>query len=338
MSNTNRQINSAMSPGDRPGRKPPFINVAASPHISDTGVSTRRMMVDVILGLSPAIAVSLYLFGFYALKQLVVCVAACLAAEYLFVRMRGKSFTLKDCSAMVTGVILGLSMPGTAPWFVGALASVVGIGIGKIIFGGVGMNIFNPAMVGRAFVMIAFAQLMGAGAYENAPGLVDAVSGATPLSALKFNDVHTGIGTLFLGVTNGSVGEVSAVACMLGGLYLIYRKTASWQIPASILITVALIAGITDLAGGHHGMFLLHHLFAGALMFGAFFIATDPVTSPLTAKGKVIFGVGTGFLIMVIRLFSGYPEGVMFAVLIMNAVTPLINTWTIPKPMGQKEA
>ncbi|MDQ1269109.1 MAG: RnfABCDGE type electron transport complex subunit D [Desulfobacter sp.] len=338
MSNTNRQINSALSFEDRPGRKPPFISVAPSPHISDSRAGTRRMMIDVILGLSPAIAVALYLFRFYALKQILVCVVACLAAEYLFVRMRGKYFTLKDCSAMVTGVILGLSMPGAAPWFVGALASVVGIGIGKIVFGGIGMNIFNPAMVGRAFVMIAFAQLMGAGAYENVTGLVDAVSGATPLSALKFNGVQTGIVPLFMGVTNGSVGEVSAIACILGGLYLIYRKTASWQIPASILVTVALIAGITDMAGGYQGLFLLHHLFAGALMFGAFFIATDPVTSPLTPKGKVIFGVGTGCLIMVIRLFSGYPEGVMFAVLIMNAMTPLINRWTIPQPMGQREA
>jgi len=338
VSNTNRQINSALSFEDRPGRKPPLINVAPSPHISDSGVSTRRMMVDVLLGLSPAIVVSLYLFRFYALKQLIVCVAACLAAEYLLVRMRGKSFTLKDCSAMVTGVILGLSMPGSAPWFVGALASVVGIGIGKIIFGGVGMNIFNPAMVGRAFVMIAFAQLMGAGAYENVTGLVDAVSGATPLSALKFNGIATDIAPLFIGITNGSVGEVSALACIIGGLYLIYRNTASWQISVSIIATVAVIAGIVDLAGGYQGLFLLHHLFAGALMFGAFFIATDPVTSPLTAKGKLIFGVGTGCLIMVIRLLSGYPEGVMFAVLIMNAMTPLINRWTIPKPMGQREA
>ncbi len=338
MPDTNRQIDSAMPPDHRSGQKPPFINVASSPHIADTRTDTRRMMIDVILGLSPAIVISLYLFRFYALKQLIVCVVACLGAEYLFVRMRGNDFTLKDCSAMVTGVILGLSMPGSAPWFVGALASLVGIGIGKIIFGGVGMNIFNPAMVGRAFVMIAFAQLMGAGAYENVTGLVDAVSGATPLSALKFNGVQTDIAALFMGGTNGSVGEVSAIACIIGGLYLIYRKTASWQIPASILVTVALVAGITDIAEGHHGLFLLHHLCAGALMFGAFFIATDPVTSPLTVKGKVIFGVGTGCLIMVIRLFSGYPEGVMFAVLIMNAITPLINRWTIPKPMGQKEA
>ena len=131
---------------------------------------------------------------------------------------------------MVTGIILGLSMPGSAPWFVGGLASVVGIGIGKIIFGGVGMNIFNPAMVGRAFVMIAFAQLMGAGAYENVTGLVDAVSGATPLSALKFNGVQTGIAPLFMGVTNGSVGEVSAIACIVGGLYLIYSVITSYSI------------------------------------------------------------------------------------------------------------
>jgi electron transport complex protein RnfD len=212
---------------------------------------------------------------------------------------------------------------------------VVAIGIGKIIFGGLGMNIFNPAMVGRAFVMIAFAQLMGAASYENVTGLVDAVSGATPLSALKFNGLFMGTSSLFWGTTNGSLGETSTAACLLGGLFLIFRKTVSWQIPAGILLSVALIAGITDMAGSHSGLALVHHLFGGALMFGAFFIATDPVTSPLTPRGKWIFGLGTGFLIMIIRLFSGYPEGVMFAVLMMNAVTPLINRWTTPQPMGE---
>ncbi len=337
MSDTNIQIDPAEPPENETGETP-AIHVAPSPHISEPGVGTQKIMVDVILGLSPAMVLSFYLFRFYAVKQIFVCVAACLAAEFVFVRMRGRAFTLKDCSAVVTGIILGLSMPGSAPWFVGTLAAVVGIGVGKTIFGGVGMNIFNPAMVGRAFVMIAFAQLMGAGSYETMTGLVDAVSGATPLSQLKFNGAATGIASLFTGVTNGSVGETSAAACLAGGLFLVFRKTASWQIPASILMTVALIAGITDVAGSHHGLFLLHHLFAGALMFGAFFIATDPVTSPLTVKGKWIFGTGTGCLIMVIRLFSGYPEGVMFAVLIMNALTPLINRWTIPQPMGQREA
>jgi electron transport complex protein RnfD len=293
------------------------------------------MMIDVLIALLPLVLVSVYLFRLYAVKQLVICTLSCLAAEFIFVRMRGRAMTLKDCSAGVTGIILALSLPGAAPWFVGVIASFVAMGIGKIIFGGLGMNIFNPAMVGRAFVMIAFAGLMGAGAYENVTGLTDAVSGATPLSELKFSHVMTDINHLFWGNTNGSLGETSAAACLLGGLFLVFRKTAAWQIPLGILLTVSVIAGLADLAGARSGLFLLNQLFGGALIFGAFFIATDPVTSPLTAKGKWIFAVGTGVLIMIIRLFSGYPEGLMFAVLIMNAVTPLINRWTNPDPMGE---
>ncbi len=337
MSDKMKHMDTTDKPADQSANdaKESVIHVAPSPHIADISSGTQKMMMDVILALLPILLVSVYLFKLYAVKQILICVAACLAAEFLFVRMRGHSITLKDCSALVTGMILGLSLPGSAPWFVGVLASVVAMGIGKIIFGGLGMNIFNPAMVGRAFVMIAFAQLMGAGSYETMTGLVDAVSGATPLSALKFNGLDTGLSPLFWGYTNGSIGETSTAACLLGGLFLIFRKTASWEIPVSILLSVALIAGITDLAGGHSGLFLLHHLFGGALVFGAFFIATDPVTSPLTSKGKWIFGLGTGCLIMIIRLFSGYPEGVMFAVLMMNAVTPLINRWTTPQPMGE---
>ena len=311
------------------------IHVAPSPHILDTSSGTQKMMMDVMVALLPLVLVSVYLFRLYAVKQLFICMITCLGAEFLFVRMRGKRVTLTDCSALVTGIILGLSLPGPAPWFVGVLASVVAMGIGKIIFGGLGMNIFNPAMVGRAFVMIAFAQLMGAGSYENVTGLVDAVSGATPLSALKFSGIPIDISSLFWGNTNGSLGETSTAACLLGGLFLVVRKTASWQIPTGILLTVFVMAGIADIAGSHSGLLLVHHLFGGALMFGAFFIATDPVTSPLTPRGKWIFGIGTGFLIMIIRLFSGYPEGVMFAVLMMNAVTPLINRWTTPQPMGE---
>lgn len=332
-SNLPNQSDPEVDPADN--RQGPVIHVAPSPHIKDTKGDTQKMMTDVIIGLLPVVIVSVYLFRLYAVKQLVICILSCLAAEYLFVRMRGRASTLWDCSAVVTGIILALSLPGSAPWFVGVIASAVAMGIGKIIFGGLGMNIFNPAMVGRAFVMIAFAQLMGAGSYENMTGLVDAVSGATPLSALKFSGMAVEIPRLFWGNTNGSIGETSAAACLLGGLFLVSRKTASWQIPLSILLTVAVIAGITDLAGGHSGGFLIHHLFGGALLFAAFFIATDPVTSPLTAKGKWVFGMGTGLLIMILRLFSGYPEGVMFAVLMMNAVTPLINRWTNPQPMGE---
>lgn len=316
------------------GPEGPTLNVAPSPHVSDMTFTTKRMMTDVLIALVPLVAMSVFVFRGYAVKQLVVCVVACLASEALFVSMRGKKITLTDCSAVVTGIILALSLPGTAPWYVGALASVVAMGIGKIIFGGLGMNIFNPAMVGRAFVMIAFASLMGSGAYENPAGVVDAISQATPLNAFKGSGIATPVFDLFFGFTNGSIGETSALAALIGGIFLCIRRTASWEIPAGVISCVAVLAGLADVAAGAGGHVLLHHLFGGALLFGAFFIATDPVTSPLTPRGKFIFGVGVGAFVMLIRLFSGYPEGVMFAILLMNAVTPLINRWTIPHPMG----
>ncbi|MBF0302285.1 MAG: RnfABCDGE type electron transport complex subunit D [Desulfamplus sp.] len=312
----------------------PILNVAPSPHLSDVKFTTMRMMTDVLIALLPLIAMSLFMFRWYAVKQLLICVIASLAGEALFVSMRGRKVTLKDCSAAVTGIIIALSLPATAPWYVGTIASFVAIGIGKVIFGGLGMNIFNPAMVGRAFVMISFANLMSAGAYENSAALVDAISQATPMNAFKSSAIPTPIFDLFFGFTNGSLGETSALAAIIGGTFLCVRRTASWEIPASIILTVAILAGVADFSAGDRGYLLLHHLFGGALLFGAFFIATDPVTSPLTSFGKVIFGVGVGSLVMLIRLFSGYPEGLMFAILLMNAVTPLINRWTIPRPMG----
>jgi electron transport complex protein RnfD len=239
-----------------------------------------------------------------------------------------------DCSALVTGIILALSLPGPAPWYVGFIASVVAIGIGKVLFGGLGMNIFNPAMVGRAFVMIAFASLLAAAGYTDPASSVDAVTQATPLDAFKQNGVVTPLGLLFWGLTNGSLGEISALACLLGGIYLCLRRTASWEIPAGVLGAVVVLGGIANLLNPSAEWTVLHHLLAGSLFFGAFFIATDPVTSPLTAKGKFIFGLGVGAFIMLLRLFSGYPEGVMFAVLLMNSLTPLINRWTVPKPLG----
>lgn len=310
------------------------IHVSPSPHLVQTATSTRRMMVDVLIALAPVVAMSLFVFKGYALFQLAVCLGGSLLAELLFVKLRGRSSTLTDCSAIVTGVILAMSLPGTAPWYVGIIAAFVAIGIGKAIFGGLGMNLFNPAMVGRAFVMISFAGALAASGFEDVQSTVDAISQATPMSAYKMNGVVTPLTSLFLGNTNGSLGETSALACLLGGLYLIIRRTASWEIPAGLLFAVVVIGGLADLVGPADGWTVLHHLFGGSVLFGAFFIATDPVTSPLSPKGKFIFGLGTGLLIMLLRRFSGYPEGVMFAVLFMNALTPLINRWTIPKPFG----
>jgi len=371
----------------------PRIHVAPSPHVFNTGLTTQRMMIDVLIALLPVMLVAIYVFRWYALIHVGLCVLAALTAEMTFKgvcrlglivltgmaaawlvvlwliqqhaeslgewagraeligvfggliamcafsflsarRARG-SVTISDFSAAVTGVILAMSLPGTAPWYVSVIGAVVAIGIGKVLFGGLGQNIFNPAMVGRAFVMLCFAGAVGGAGYV-APAetaWADAVTKATPLTAAKAGGQIAALKDLALGNTNGSLGETSALACLIGGLYLCIRRTASWQIPAGMLAAVAVIGGLAQLGGGG-GLTVAHHLLGGAVLFGAFFIATDLVTSPLTPKGKFIFGAGVGALVMLIRLLSNYPEGVMFAVLVMNSVVPLINRWTVPTPVG----
>jgi len=362
----------------------PVLHVAPSPHAFNSAHTTQKMMADVLIALAPVVAVSIYVFKLYAVQQIHICMASALLAEAIFTAMRGKKLTLRDCSAAVTGLILALSLPGTAPWYVGVIGAFVAIGIGKVIFGGLGQNIFNPAMVGRAFVMLAFAGAVGASGYvlkveapagaqksqpaQTASDVVvvtikpaspttvsplasvpegDAITQATPMTWGKTvdNKLATGekllaseehlpsIESLFLGTVNGSLGETSALACLIGGLFLLLRRTASWQIPAGVLLAATAI-GLPVQIWGHSQMSLGYQLLGGALMFGAFFIATDLVTSPLTPKGKFIFGLGVGALVMMFRLLSNYPEGVMFAVLIMNGLTPLINRWTIPTPLG----
>ncbi len=291
--------------------------------------------MDVLIGLSPIIVVSLIIFRQYAAKQIGICVASCCLAEFLFTMMRRRPFSLGDLSAVVTGVILAMSLPAECPLFVGVIGSFAAMGLGKMIFGGVGFNLFNPAMVGRAFAMLTFTLLMGAASgYVVQNSGLDVLTQATPMTALKEDGVVTNLLPLLLGNTNGSLGETSALACIVGGLFLCYRRTASWEIPLGMLLSVGIIAGVLNILNPHEGWNVLHSLLGGAVLFGAFFIATDPVSSPLTQKGKIIFGVGVGAFVMIIRKLSGYPEGVMFAVLLMNALTPLINRWTIPKPLG----
>lgn len=308
--------------------------MAPSPHVFAMGMTIQAMMRDVLIALAPVVFAAIYFFRWYAVKQLLISVAACLAAEALFTRMRGRKLCLGDLSAAVTGIILGLSLPGTAPWYVGCIGGAVAMGIGKMVFGGLGMNIFNPAMVGRAFVMIAFAGSLAASGYVDSGSGVDIISQATPLNVHKQLGAAASLDSLFWGGTNGSIGETSALACLLGGLFLCARRVASWQIPAGIFTAVVVIGGTVNLLALSSSWTVFHHLLAGSLIFGAFFIATDPVTSPLTAKGKWFFGIGIGALVMLLRLFSGYPEGFMFAVLLMNALTPLINRWAIPRPFG----
>ncbi|MGV8038743.1 MAG: RnfABCDGE type electron transport complex subunit D [Thermoanaerobaculaceae bacterium] len=309
-------------------------HVAPGPHLQDATFTTRRMMADVLVGLAPVLVAAVAVFGWYAVMQVGICVLACLAAEHVFhTVMRRKPGTLGDLSAAVTGAILGLSLPWSAPWYVGVIGSFAAIGFGKVIFGGLGMNLFNPAMVGRAFVMISFSVALGAGAYvlPDAPGVL---SQATPLTAGKMTAEVTALWPLFVGNVNGSLGETSALACLLGGLWIVVRRAGTWDAPLAIVGTVAVLAGAAQLAGIQPSLTVLHHLLGGSLLFGALFIATDPVTSPLTRSGRAIFGVLIGLFVMVIRLFSGYPEGVMFAVLLANGMVPLINRWTVPTPLG----
>jgi electron transport complex protein RnfD len=334
--------------GEVPRGAQPYV--APSPHLYDSTFTTRGMMRDVLIGLAPALVMAVVVFRWYAVVQVGLCVLACLAAEALFTRMRGRKLPLSDLSATVTGVILGLSYPATAPWYVAIIGSFVAVGLGKVVFGGLGYNLFNPAMVGRAFVMLSFAKEMGASAYREAGASLAIITQATPLTVAKkygadlaAGKVDTsqlpdalqwdGLLPLLVGNVNGSLGETSSLALLLGGIYLCVRRSASWEIPVSCIGAAAVCALLANLCGVSQ-FSMLHQLLSGALLFGAFFIATDPVSSPLSPKGKIIFGAGVGMLIVLIRVFSGYPEGVMFAVLLMNAAVPLINRWTIPRPLG----
>jgi len=310
------------------------LHVASSPHMLDTSLTTKKMMRDVLIALIPVVGMALYVFKIYALIQLAICILSCLVFEEIFTYIIKKPYSLNDLSAVVTGAILALSLPASAPWYVGVIASLIAIGMTKILFGGLGQNIFNPAMVGRAFVMICFPAMLGAGAYIIKECGVDILTQATPLTMAKQLGTSTPILSLLIGNTNGSLGETSAFACIIGGIYLCIRRTASYEIPLSFILSILIIGGAYNFFQQDTNFTVFHHLFSGALLFGAFFIATDPVTSPLSKKGKYIFGFGLGFFVMVIRFFSGYPEGVMFAVLIMNSIVPLINRITIPFPEG----
>jgi len=333
MSEANAQPVSTAQPVEaEPPRQ--HIDVAPAPHLLNAATSTRRMMTDVLIALSPAFAVALYVFHWHAVRQVGICVLGCIAAETLFAWARGRKTPVGDFSAAVTGVILAFSLPATAPWWVSVIACFAGIGIGKAVFGGLGQNLFNPAMVGRAFVMIAFAGFLAAGGYVDPKSTVHAITEATPMTAAYKAGRSFDLWRLILGNANGSLGETSALALVIGGLYLCLRRAASWELPAGAVLGLLAIAGLDNLLHPDAGWTALHHLLGGAFLLGAFFIITDPVSSPLTPKGKLIFGAAFGVLVMLIRLFTPYPEGVMFSVLLVNAIAPLINRWTIPTPLG----
>ena len=327
--------------------------VSAAPHLSDTA-TTRKIMFSVILAMVPMFAVSVYMYHQYAVILTAASVAGCLFAEAVANWMRGRNqSSLGDGSAILTGMILAFSVPPGLQPYMAFVGGAIAIALGKAVFGGLGQNLFNPAMVGRAFLMICFPVAMGAWLTPiDLADKVDGVTMSTPL-AIAQQISKDGVGTLpaimdlFIGKVGGCVGETSALAALIGGLYLVIRKIADWRLPLAVLVTVAVFALITlitersnepDVVNGvsFYVNGVLFHLTSGALMFGAFFIATDYVGAPITPKGRWIFGIGVGLLVMIIRKYGTYPEGFMFAILLMNAVTPLIERWTTPTPYGGK--
>ena len=313
------------------------IFASPSPHIHG-GESTRRIMGDVVLALLPALAVSTYILGLRVLFISAVAIASCVVFEYLINRFFLKrSSTIGDLSAVVTGLLLAFNLPVGIPWWIVVIGALVAIGIGKMTFGGLGCNPFNPALTGRIFLLIAYPVQMT----DWTTGVPDTLSGSTLLADVKYNIAllsEVDFLQMLGGHMNGSMGEIGALALILGGLYLLWRKVISWHIPVAILGTMAIFAACVGLSKG--GALIwelpLFHILAGGALLGAIYMATDYSTSPMTHKGMIIYGVGIGLLTMIIRLWGAYPEGMSFAIFIMNAATPLINKYCRPKRFGTK--
>jgi electron transport complex protein RnfD len=329
----------------KPNEKGRHYILSSSPH-THSQASVSRIMLDVLIALLPTTAAGIWFFGLPAVWTIAVCVAGCLATEALCRLAMKRENTLGDLSAVVTGLLLALNLPAGLPLWMALAGSVFAIAVCKQVFGGLGMNPFNPALAARAFMLISFTGPMTTWLPPICRGAcpgAEAVTCATPLAAMKpmFAAAATASSTpragldgipplwdLLIGNMPGCIGEVSALGIALGAAYLLWRKVITWHIPVAFLLTVW---GYAAVAGGapEHVQVL-----TGGVMLGACFMATDYVTSPITAKGKLVFGVGCGLVCMLIRQFGAYPEGCSFAILIMNAVVPLINRWTRPKPFG----
>ena len=324
--------------------------VAPAPHVH-SGDSVRKNMLNVIIALMPAFIVAMIAFGWGALITTAVSVLSCVLFEWLITKYLLKQNShIGDLSAVLTGLLLAFNLPCNLPLWIVVIGALVAIGVGKMSFGGLGQNPFNPALVGRVFLLISFPVQMTtwprplgfSGSY------LDAETAATPLATLK-DAIKTGdnslLGSLptiwdsFSGMIGGSLGEVSALALLIGFIYLLATKTITWHIPVSILATVSIFAcAFAALSGMPVCAFLTTTLLAGGMMLGAIYMATDYVTSPMTPLGQIIYGIGIGLIVMIIRCWGAYPEGMSFAILIMNAVTPLLNMYIHPKRFGEKVA
>ena len=308
--------------------------VSPSPHVH-SGDTIQKNMYAVLIALIPAFLVALYLFRLDALIITALAVLFCVGFEYLIVRyILKKRPSVIDGSAIITGVLLAFNVPTGLPVWILALGCLFAIGVVKLTFGGLGNNIFNPAIAGRIFLLISFPAQMTTWVAPSTA--IDAVSSATVLGALKFApEMLPSMMDMFLGTEPGSLGEMSAAALLLGLVYLLWKRVITWHIPVTILATVALFTGVLYFFDPSPLYHPLIHLFSGGLMLGAIFMATDYVTSPLTKRGMLIYGVAIGFITVVIRLWGAYPEGISFAILLMNAFTPLINNYTTPKRFGE---
>ncbi|NLC50876.1 MAG: RnfABCDGE type electron transport complex subunit D [Firmicutes bacterium] len=306
--------------------------VSSSPH-TRTPETIESIMTDVLIALFPVALVSVLLFGYQALLTIVIGTLAAMVTEALILR---KKDIFGDGSAAVTGLLLALTLPPAPPWWVVVIGSVVAIGIGKHVYGGLGNNLFNPALVGRAVLLISWGTNLAGDVWALPQPFaftadVSAVTAATPLVT---QDVT--LFELFLGNINGSLGEVSALALIIGALWLFYKGHIDWRIPGGFIGAVFVLGFL--LGGGAYENALmtgLFHVLAGGVLLGAFFMATDMVTSPVTPRGRLIYGIGCGVVTMLVRLYGGYPEGVTFGILLMNGLTPLIDNLTVPRKFGE---
>lgn len=321
-----------------------LFTISPSPHIH-SGDSVNKIMYSVILALAPAFIWSVVIFGLDAVRVTLIAVAACVAFEYLI-----QKFILKtppqiaDGSAALTGVLLAFNVPASIPSWMLIVGALVAIGIAKMPYGGLGNNPFNPALVGRVFMLISFPVNMTS--WPAVGHAVDAVSTATPLAILKEGikngqpivDIYKNLPTnfdLFMGNMSGSLGEISVLALLIGGVFMLVRKIITWHIPVSVLLSAAIFSGIFWLIDPSKYADPVFQLLTGGLFLGAFFMATDMVTSPMNPRAQIIFGIGIGVLTIMIRMWGAYPEGVSFAILIMNALVPLLNRFVKPKRFGE---
>lgn len=325
--------------------------IQAAPHLRE-GLTTPGLMMDVVYALIPVTLAALWLFGVSAVLVLATSIAGAVITEWLLAPTGRRTASLRDATAILTGLLLGLTLPPAIPLWMAFLGGVVAIGLGKLIWGGLGQNLFNPALVGRAFLQAAFPTAITTWTAQGGPteffhirmsnlalplmqGQVDGITTATPLNLMKFQQEATPLLKLAIGNVAGSLGETSGLLILIGGAYMWIRRSFDWRIPVSILVAAAALSGALYAANPSQYPSPWFTIFSGSLLFGAVYMATDPVTSPLAPKGAWIFGAGVGVLVVLIRVFGGLPEGVMYAILLMNAASPLIERWTQARVFGR---